>query len=214
MPKWIRLAWVLFIDSDRDFMRITIIIPLICSCLCLQSCMNVASTGVQAIYNRRSIEKTVNDQYITMQAHHVLHFKTKEFADTNIVVTTYNGDVLLTGQVPEAWQKAKAEKLVKEIPEVTEVHNLITVQSPSSTLTRVSDAWITSKVKAKLIASEDVDATQIKVLTENGNVYLMGIVPPEDADAAVDLASNTDGVKSVVKVFSYITISKKLKTTA
>lgn len=181
---------------------------------CLQACMNVATTGVQAVYNQHSLKKSLNDQVINMQAFQALHHRSDQFQNANITVTTYNGEVLLAGQVPQAWQKARAEKLIKAIPNVKEVYNLVVVSSPSSTLTRMSDAWITAKVKAKLIASEDVDATQVKVVTENGTVFLMGTLLPDQAEAAVDLASDTFGVLSVVKVFSYITISKKIKETA
>lgn len=183
-------------------------------CASLTACMDIASTGAQAIYNKKNIEKTVGDQYITMQAYKTIRYKTKDFKDANVVIATYNRDVLLTGQVPLAWQKAEAEKIVKAIPDVKEVHNLITIQSPSSTLTKVSDTWITSKVKAKLLASDEVDASQIKVVTENGNVYLMGTLPAADAAEAAALASETEGVKSVIKIFSYITISKKPLETA
>jgi osmotically-inducible protein OsmY len=172
--------------------------------------MNVATTGAQAVYHHHSIEKNVNDQYISMRAYQTLHFKTDEFNNANISIATYNGEVLLAGQTPTVWQRQKAEHLVRAIPDVKAVYNLIKIASPSSTLTRVSDAWITSKVKAKLIASEDVDATQIKVVTENGTVYLMGVVSPTHAAAAVELARQTDGVESVVRIFSYITISKHL----
>lgn len=177
-------------------------------CIFLQGCMNVATSGMQAVYNRHSIEKNLSDQYISMQAYQKLYVDTKEFKDSNISIATYNGEVLLAGQVPVANQKTQAEAAIKQINDVQEVHNLISVASPSSTLTRMSDAWLTTKVKAKLIASGDVDATQIKVVTENGTVYLMGVLPPEQAEAAVDIASNTDGVASVVKIFSYLRITK------
>lgn len=181
---------------------------LILLAMSLSSCMNIATTGAQAIYNRRSLEKTWNDQYITMQANQALNYKTNQFKDANISISTYNNEVLLAGQVPEAWQKVKAEQIVKAIPDVKEVYNSITVAGPTSPLTRISDAWLTTKVKGKLIASNDVDATQIKVVTENGTVYLMGIVPPEEAVAAMDIANETEGVQKVVKLFSYMRISK------
>lgn len=182
------------------------------TCVSVSDCANfaasAASTSAQAVYNRRSLTKTWNDQYITMRAHQALEYKTDEFKDSNITVSTFNGEVLLAGQTPTEWQKAKAEEIIKQIPDVKEVYNAITLSSPSSTLTRMSDAWITTKVKTQLIASDDVDASQIKVVTENGTVYLMGIVPPEDAQAAVEVASETDGVSRVVKMFSYIRITK------
>jgi len=179
--------------------------------LFLQGCMNVASTGAEAVYNRHSLQKNISEQYITMQAYKALNIKTEEFKNAHISISTYNGEVLLAGQVPEAWQKTKAEQIVKSIPDIGRVYNLVSVGSPSSALTRISDSWITAKVKAKLLASEDLDATQVKVVTENGTVYLMATLQPDEASAAVDIASNTEGVLSVVKIFSYVHISKKIQ---
>jgi osmotically-inducible protein OsmY len=178
----------------------------------LQGCLNVASSGAQAVYNRHSLQKNLKDQYITMQAYKALQFKSDDFKNANIAITTFNREVLLAGQVPEAWQKAKAEKIVRSIPDIERVYNLLHLESPSSNLTRVSDAWLTGKVKARLLASEDLDATQIKVVTENGTVYLMGILQPQEADAAIDIARNTGGVLSVVKIFSYMQITKKINS--
>lgn len=174
----------------------------------LQGCVDVAMTGAQVVYNRHSIQKTLQDQYITMQAFKALNVDSDQFKDTNIEIATYNGEVLLAGQVPEMWQRNKAEEIVKQIPEVKRVYNTVTIAAPSSTLIRLSDAWITAKVKAKLIASNDLDATQIKVVTENGTVYLMGTIWPNEAEAAVDLSRDTDGVQKVVKMFSYLKIVK------
>ena len=175
----------------------------------LVNCSSVASTGAGAVYNRHSIQKNLADQYTTMQVYQALYFKTNEFKNTNIAIATYNGELLLAGQVPQNWQKTKAEEIVKQLDSVGTVYNLITVENPSSSLTKISDTWITTKVKAKLLASDDVDASKVKVITENGTVYLMGILQNSEADAAVELASTTDGVQKVVKIFSYMTISKK-----
>lgn len=172
----------------------------------LVGCMNVATTGAQAFYNHHSIQKSVGDQMTTLRVYQAMNDKTGDFKDVNVSVTTYNREVLLAGQVPHEWQKARLDNLVKSMPNVKHVYNLVAVSNPSSALTRISDAWLTAKVKAKLIASGDVDATQVKVMTENGTVYLMGILQPEEAQAAVDVASTTDGVLGVVKVFSYIKI--------
>ncbi len=176
----------------------------------LQGCLDMATSGAEAIYNRHSIQKNVSDQYITMQAYQALYMKTDQFKNANISISTYNSEVLLAGQVPMSWQKLKAEQIIKTLPDINTIYNLITIEAPSSTLTRVSDAWITAKVKTKLMVSNDVDATKIKVVTENGTVYLMGILLPKEADVVVDLARNTEGVQSVVKIFSYLNISKRL----
>lgn len=176
----------------------------------LSGCMNVATTGAQAVYNHHNIQKNLNDQYISLQAYKTLNHNTQQFRNANIAVATFNGEVLLSGQVPNTWQKIRAEQLVKKIPSVKEVYNTIDVAGPSSFLIRISDAWITTKIKSQLIAIEDLDASQIKVVTENGTVYLMGTVLPEDATAAIHVARETEGVRKVVKLFSYVTISKHL----
>lgn len=175
--------------------------------LFLQSCANVAVTGAQAVYNHHSIQKTINDQYITMQAYQKFQRDDRLFKNTNIAIATFNSEVLLAGQA-DKWQRMRAEEIIKTIPNVERVYNLIEISSPSSTLVRMSDAWITAKVKSKLIASNDVDATQVKVVTENGTVYLMGILEPDAANVAIDIARNTDGVEQVVKMFSYIRITR------
>lgn len=174
----------------------------------LSGCMQVVSTGASTVYNRHSIQESLNDQLATFRAYQIIH-KKQEFLNTNVAITTYHGDMLVAGQVPEAWQRNKIDRLLRSVPDIDHIYNLLTISSPSSTLTRVSDAWITSKVKAKLLASDEVDASKVKVITENGTVYLMGVVPEPEADTAVDIASNTDGVARVVRVFSYMTISKK-----
>lgn len=178
----------------------------------LQGCMNVASTGAQAVYNRQSIKKTLNDQLITRDVYLALQHKTHEFKNANISIATFNQEVLLAGEVPEAWQKQKIQTIIKSLPDIKRVYNLIEIASPSSTLTRLNDVWITAKIKGQFIASEDLDVTQIKVVTENSTVYLMGILPADAARAAVDIASNTEGVTKVVKIFSYIHINKEISS--
>lgn len=173
-------------------------------------CVNVATTGASAFYNHRSIQKSLNDQMTTLHVYQAMNNRTDDFKGVNVSVTTYNREVLLAGQVRHEWQRSRLNELVKSMADVEHVYNLVTVSNPSSALTRISDAWLTAKVKAKLIASTDVDATQIKVMTENGTVYLMGVLQPDEAQAAVDVARTTDGVQEVVKVFSYINITRSL----
>lgn len=182
---------------------------IIIALIAMQGCVNMAMTSAQAVYNRHSIQKNFKDQYTSRRVFQALYLKTDEFKNANISISTFNGEVLLAGQVPESWQKSKANQIVKNLPNIGIVHNLLTVASPSSTLTKLSDAWLTAKVKARLIASSDVDATQIKVVTENGTVYLMGILHTDQAEAAVNITRTTGGVQSVVKIFSYLELVKK-----
>lgn len=187
-----------------DDMRLMLILLLFVTLL--QGCANVAMSGASAVYNHHSIQKNINDQYITFQAYKKLDREKTLLKNANISIATFNRVMLLAGQVPEKWQRDKIALLVKDVPDVEDIHNLIMISNPSSALTRMSDAWITTKVKTKLIASNDVDGTEVKVITENGTVFLMGILQPSEAQAAVNLAKNTEGVSRVVKVFRYLRI--------
>lgn len=189
-------------------MKIIKFILLVCLSGMLVACMNAAVTGAQAVYSRHNIQASLNDHYIAMKAERTIYIDNNQFQNTNVSVSSFNGVVLITGQVSSHAERLEIENIVKKIPGVKEIHNMLTVSNRSSPLTRVSDTWITTKIKSKLIAMNDVDPSQIKVVTENGVVYLIGIVPPEQADIAVDLARTTEGVQSVVKVFSYIRITK------
>lgn len=179
------------------------------SAMCLSGCMNAAVSGAQAVYNRHSLQKGMKDQATTFNASRRLERTDQRlFKDANLSITTYNGEVLLLGQVPNEDQRLEAEAAIREMPGVNRVYNMVEIASPSSPLTRVSDSWITTKIKAQILASNDIDATQVKVVTENSVVYLMGILPPNQANTVLDIASNTDGVRKVIKMFSYIKITK------
>ena len=122
---------------------------------------------------------------------------------SHIEVTVFNHVVLLTGQTPNPTWRQQAETIAKSVPKVTRVYNQISLQGPTSTLTRTSDSWITTKIKGQMLATEDLKSSSIKVLTENGVVYLMGTVNRQQADIATDIARQVSGVQKVVKVFQY-----------
>jgi osmotically-inducible protein OsmY len=120
------------------------------------------------------------------------------------VVTTYNRVVLLTGEVPDAADKAKAEQAVKTVENVQSVVNEITIGFPRSVSQRSNDAYLTTKVKASLVDARDLLANSIKVETTGNVVYLMGLVTQREADRAADVARGVSGVTKVVKVFEVI----------
>lgn len=177
--------------------------------ICLSGCMDVATTGAQMIYNRHALQKNLTDQVITMRIYREFDRHNPSFRNVNVAVSALNQEVLLTGQVPLAWQKALAGKIASNVDNVKHVYNFIRIANPSSSLTRVSDAWITGKVKSSMMMSEDFDATHIKVITENGTVYLMGMLFADEAKAAIDIARHTYGVQAVVTLFTIIKIDKK-----
>ena len=124
--------------------------------------------------------------------------------DSRIKVVSYNGIVLLIGQVPTQALKEEATRIVTPINNVRKVYNELTVSMPTTVLEHSNDSWLTTKIKTKLIQNEIVTADKIKVNTEKGTVYLMGLTTPQEASAAVEAARSTRGVQKVVKVFEYV----------
>ncbi len=125
-------------------------------------------------------------------------------ADANISVTSFDGIVLLTGQVASADLIPIASAQVEPLRNVRKVHNELIVAGETSLLAKTNDSWLTTKVKSALSASETSDATRIKVVTENGVVYLMGLLTRAEAGAAEDITRDIKGVQKIVKVFEYI----------
>ncbi len=174
----------------------------------LQSCSTVASSSAQALYNHHSFEKNATDAYLTLRAYQAIGIESKHFKKTNINIATLNRMVLLSGQVFSPEQRDEAEEIVRDLQGVGQVYNWIAIQKPSSQLARLNDAWLTAKIKTKLLLSDEVDASAVKVVSENRTVFLMGVLRPSEARAALQIASTTEGVDQVVKIFSYLNLSK------
>jgi osmotically-inducible protein OsmY len=175
---------------------------------CVSAAISGVSTGAQAAYNQHNLKNTFHDQSICMKVDHAIHWQTTAYKSSRVSVSTFNNIVLLTGQVPNADLRNKLMVIAKSIQGVNKVYNLTTVSSPASSLVQVSDSWITAKIKTQMIAEEDIDPSQIKVITENGTVYLIGTVFPNQAMLATDIARSTAGVENVVRVFSYLHVNK------
>lgn len=121
-----------------------------------------------------------------------------------ITVTSFNRVILLTGQVKNAQMRELAGSTVSKMHKVRQVYNELQVQAPISFLASTNDAWLTTKVKSKLGFNAKVRAGRVKVLTENGVVYLMGMVPRTEAERAAEIASATSGVQKVVLAIEYV----------
>jgi osmotically-inducible protein OsmY len=115
--------------------------------------------------------------------------------------TSFNRRVLLTGEAPNEDAKKQVEEAVRSIENVREVTNELQVAGAASIASRGNDALITSNVKARMVNNGKFSPQHVKVITEAGVVYLMGVVSPAEADAAVEIARTTSGVNRVVKVF-------------
>lgn len=120
----------------------------------------------------------------------------------NVGVVCFNGIVLLTGQVENSALRSKAAAALEGIRKVRRVHNEIQVSGPTNYVARTNDSWISTKVRARLLAS--AIESDIGIATEDGVVYLLGRVRREDANIAVELAQEVFGVRKIVKVFEYV----------
>ena len=172
----------------------------------LQGCFPLVATGVGTgalmVSDRRSSGAYVEDEAIEWKA--AAQIKEKLGDHVHINVISYNRNVLLTGEAPDAGVRDQLPRLISVVPNVRGVTNDVQVAGHSSLTSRSNDTLITSKVKARMIDSASVQANQIKVVTEASTVYLMGMVTQQEADAATQVARTTDGVKKVVRVFEYI----------
>mgnify|MGYP000687027998 CR=1 FL=1 len=122
----------------------------------------------------------------------------------NIDVTSFNGVVLLTGQVPDNELRNLAGRTAQQVHSVRQVYNEVQVRGTTSVLARTSDTWLTTKVKSVLLADKEIDSGRIKVITENGVVYLMGLLTRQEAENAAEVARTVGGVQKVVKAVEYI----------
>ena len=172
----------------------------------LQGCIALVGAGAVAgglsLNDRRTGATQIEDQAIELKSGGRLREAIGDKGHVN--VTSYNRIVLLSGEVPSEADKAAAEKAIASLEGVNNVVNELEV-GPNSTLsTRSSDTVITTRVKSALIDAKDIQASAVKVVTERGNVYLMGRVTEREANHAAELARGVSGVNKVVKVFEII----------
>ena len=170
---------------------------------CAAVAVGGAAVGTSVALDRRTAGVYVSDQEIELRALARLRETFPQKTD-NISATSYNRQVLLTGQVPDEATRSRASEVVKGIPDVRTVFNELTVSGITSLTSDANDVAITSSVKARMLRDENVPATKIKVVTEAGVVYLMGLVSQAEAEAATNIARTTSGVTKVVTLFEYI----------
>jgi osmotically-inducible protein OsmY len=152
----------------------------------------------------RTIGQLIEDDNIETKSVVNIHAADDAFDEAHVVVVSFNGYVLLAGQVASEGLKAKATEVVRKVHGVRRIYNEMEVAAPSSGMTRTSDTWITTKVKSWLLGSSDIEGTRVKVVTENGVVYLMGLATREEAERISDKAAGIGGVQRVVRLFEII----------
>lgn len=163
-----------------------------------------AGTAAVAAHDRRTVGSFVDDQTIEAKAASTIRADEELRRDTHINVTSMNGIVLLTGEAATAEARDRVLEKVREIAGIRRTVNEIRIAPPSRLGARSYDTLLTTKVKTKLIAKEDLDSMRVKVVTENKAVYLLGLVTQQEAGLATDAARSTGGVARVVKLFEYL----------
>ena len=161
-----------------------------------------AAAGYSTL-DRRTTGTIIEDQAIEIKAYRAIAADKELDEQTHINITSYNTAVLVTGESPVDEMRQKIVSIVAAVDKVKHVYNEITIAAPSSMVSRSSDVYITTKVKTKLFADKILSGLVIKVNTEKGVVYLMGIVSQEEAEIATNIARETGGVQKVVKLFQY-----------
>jgi osmotically-inducible protein OsmY len=187
-------------------MRIAIPV-LVAALLLLQGCAplvmgGAALTGIVLAGDRRTIGTITEDEGIELRTAGRIGERFKDGVHVN--VTSFNRVSLLTGEVPSAEARAEAERIARAVDNVRGVHNEIIVAGVSSYTVRSNDAVITTKVKTRFLDAQKFNPLDVKVVTENSVVYLMGLVKKQEANDAAEIARTTSGVQKVVRVFEYL----------
>ncbi len=181
---------------------------LLTAALSLNACTSfinaVTSEPIQPNPSETSIGTDIDDWQMDTMIGVNIKKASQQLADSHINVSTYNKVVLLTGEVATSELRTLAGTTARNYKGVRQVYNELKLQGSSSLLSRTNDSWLTTKIKSKLIANNEIDSSEIEVITEGGIVYLMGIVSHTSADKAATVASHTGGVVKVVRVFEYL----------
>lgn len=187
----------------QGFSSRKLILAAVCSAILLSGCANNAASN-PANYGQRSNDVEAIDATIEREAERALARADARLGDARIRAHSYNGSLLLVGQVPSEELRSKAGDVVSSLRGVNEVHNELTIAARLPASQRLTDTWLTTNVISQLATNDRIDSSKLKVTTENASVYLMGMVSREEADRIVNAASSVGGIQRIVKVFDYI----------
>jgi osmotically-inducible protein OsmY len=185
-----------------------LIAPLLLATLTLSGCgsllADMEANPIEDEPVERTLGRQIEDESVETKAMVNIRAADDRFDDAHLTVVSYNGFVLLVGQVQSEALKNTASEVVRKIRGVRRIYNELEVAAPSSGMTRTSDTWITTKVKSWLIGHSATPGLRVKVVTENGVVYLMGLATQAEADRVADVAAGLSGVQRVVRLFEIV----------
>jgi len=190
-------------------MKLKATFAVLSSALLLQGCIAGVVVGSAAVATKsatdpRSVGTQVDDGTLEARVENALSKDQQLKKDARVVATAYQGKVLLTGQAPSTDLAARAKQIAMGVEGTTEVYNEIRQGTPVSLSTASSDTWITTKVRSQLLTSDTVKSSNVKVTTENGEVFLLGLVTPQEGQSAAQIASQVSGVKHVTTAFTSV----------
>lgn len=185
-------------------LRLSLITALLASVGCTTIVDATTDGPIQLDPGKRSWGAFIDDEQLETVAKVNINKADPWLDQANIDVVSFNGIILLTGQVATKELRLKAGNTVKVIHGVRQVFNEIQVQGQTSLIARTNDTWLTTKVKSVLLADKDIDSGRIKVVTEDGVVYLLGLLSQAEANRAAQTVSTIGGVQKVVKAVEYI----------
>lgn len=194
-----------FSRLNKQFSRLILLLLLSFN---LSACVSallagVAIATVDIIHDRRTAGEYVDDNTIELTARNYLLSSNELRAAAHVKPTSWNGILLITGEIDEEGIKQQVITRLRAIDGVRQLVDETTITGKTALLSRTNDAWITTKVKSGLLIKTGLDANRVKVITTRGSVYLMGIVTESEAEKATEVARGVRGVARVVKVFEY-----------
>ncbi|PLR41223.1 osmotically-inducible protein OsmY [Chimaeribacter californicus] len=188
-------------------MKVRLTLAVLCSALLLQGCVGAVVVGSAAVATKtatdpRTVGTQVDDETLEARVSNALSKDQQLKKEARVVVTAYQGKVLLTGQAPNTDLATRAKQIAMGVDGAREVYSEIRQGTPVSLGTASSDTWITTKVRSQLLTSDSVKSSNVKVTTENGEVFLLGLVTPQEGQSAAQIASQVSGVKHVTTAFT------------
>ncbi len=171
---------------------------------CAEAMVVGAGAGAASAQDSRSFGTQIDDENIENRTLSAMRNRADILEQSNIEVVSYNRIVLLVGQTPTQTYKTALANLAAEVSNVRKVYNEIRVAGPRSTLTAMGDSTITTKIKASLLTESNFPSSKVKVVTEDGEVFLMGLVTREQGARATDIARSTGDVRKVIQLFEYV----------
>ena len=172
-----------------------------CAVVAVGAVAGVAGTTAVVATDPRTTGAVFEDNTIEVKLKH----QYSGYANSNIYVNSYNGNVLITGQIPDANTRESAIFAAKVTPGVKQIYDYLEIRLPQSFTGTATDSYTTTQVRAKILKLKDIDSNSVKVVTTNDIVYLLGIVTEAQASQVSSEASSIGGVKKVITLFQYVT---------